>query len=64
MTITILVVIAIIAGLVVALYFQIKAAHKQSDDQQQLLAGSTVGLGDPGNANLAESPEFYFDDED
>lgn len=38
MTITILVVIAIIAGLVVALYFQIKAAHKQSDDQQQLLA--------------------------
>ena len=33
-------------------------------NQQQLLAGSTVGLGDPGNANLAESPEFYFDDED
>ena len=33
-------------------------------NQQQLLAGSTLGLGDPGSANDAEAPGFYFDDED
>ena len=26
--------------------------------QQTLLAGSTIGLGDPGSANEAEAPEF------
>ena len=27
-------------------------------NQQSLLAGSVLGIGDPGSANLAESPEF------
>ena len=31
-------------------------------NQQVLLAGSEIGLGDPGNANDAESPEFGADD--
>ena len=30
-------------------------------NQQQLLAGSTLGLGDPGSANDAEAPGFDDD---
>lgn len=29
--------------------------------QQTLLAGSTLGIGDPGSANEAEAPEFEDD---
>lgn len=29
--------------------------------QQTLLAGSTIGLGDPGSANEAEAPEFEIE---
>ena len=37
MLITLLVILAIAAGLGVALYFQMKASRKQDDEQQKLL---------------------------
>ena len=29
-------------------------------NQQMLLAGSTIPMGDEGSANDAEAPQFYF----